>query len=182
MEFKNNLQLKKISEDDYSEVVNLVNSSYRGDSSRLGWTTEAEYLDGQRTDLESLKNELQDQNKTLLCLRTNLGAEIIGTVLLEPFGEPNQKTCYLGMLTVKPTLQNQGLGRWIMKAAESYARERGALYMTLGVLNPRAELVGWYERRGYQRTGQRENFPDDHAKFGYPKIKDLHFLMFKKTL
>ena len=42
---------------DVPQLVSLVNSAYRGDESRAGWTTEAELLAGQRTDPESLGSD-----------------------------------------------------------------------------------------------------------------------------
>ena len=41
-------------EDDVPALVRLVNSAYRGDSSRAGWTTEADLLGGVRIDAERL--------------------------------------------------------------------------------------------------------------------------------
>ena len=173
---------KKIEIEDYVEVVHLVNSSYRGDSSQQGWTTEALYLDGQRTDHEMLLGELKDPNKTLLILRTEGSSEIIGTVMLEKMKEEKEVSFYLGMLTIKPDLQNKGLGKWMMTEAEAFAKNSGGVKIILGVLNPRVELMSWYERRGYARNGQREDFPYGEEKFGIPKIKDLHFVMFEKTI
>ncbi len=178
---KNNIYFKKISRDEYAEVVGLVNSSYRGDASQQGWTTEALYLDGQRTDLETLNEDLKDPNKTLLVLRADGQPEIIGTVLLEKV-EGVESEFYLGMLTIKPSLQNQGLGKWMMDEVETFVKNLGAQKITLGVLNPRTELMSWYERRGYKRNGNREEFPYGEEKFGVPKIKDLHFIMFEKTI
>ena len=182
MELQNKFQLSRVTSKDFDEVVSLVNSAYRGDSSRLGWTTEAKYLDGQRIDLQILNEEVQNSNKSLFCLRAEDNLEIIGTVQLEKFEDDKGIGCYLGMLTVKPSLQNTGLGKWLMSQAETHAKEWGARRITLGVLNPRQELMAWYQRRGYRSTGQRESFPVNHDKFGYPKIKDLHFLMFEKTI
>jgi GNAT superfamily N-acetyltransferase len=182
MESKNKYHLKKISSADFAEVAQLVNSAYRGDSSREGWTTEADFLDGQRTDALTLKKELEDENKIVLCLRSEPSPEIIGTVFLEKFKDAKGVGCYLGMLTVKPTIQNGGLGRWMLAEAETYAKSIGALRMTLGVLHLRHELMAWYERRGYKKTGELQDFPYGQDEFGLPKTKGLHFIMFEKTI
>lgn len=182
LSFVEDFFLSEIKRDDFAEVVCLVNSAYRGDSSRKGWTTEAEYLDGQRTDEKSLAKELDGHNKTVLCVRNKKTSEIIGTVFLEQFMDDKGPNCYLGMLTVKPTLQNSGLGRWILSEVEDYMRQKGVRRITLGVLNPRHELMAWYERRGFVKNGITEEFPYGQDQFGLPKIKGLHFVMFEKTI
>ncbi len=174
--------LSEIKSEDFKEVVQLVNSAYRGDSSRAGWTTEAEYLDGQRTDEKSLSKELEGDNKTVLCVRNRKTAEIIGTVFLEQLTDEKGPNCYLGMFTVKPTLQNSGLGKWILQEVEYYVRQLGIGRITLSVLNPRHELMAWYERRGFVRNGITEEFPYGQDQFGLPKTKGLHFVMFEKTI
>lgn len=182
MELKNKYNLSEIQKRDYPEVVQLVNSAYRGESSKKGWTTEADYLDGQRTDIETLAKELTDPKNSVLCLRTAESSEIIGTVFLEKCRDASIPSCYLGMLTIKPTIQNTGLGKFIMSETEKVVKAWGFHRITLGVLNPRGTLMAWYERRGYRRTGELVDFPYGKEKFGVPKIKGLHFVMFEKTI
>lgn len=182
MESKSNFTVSKIIESEYAEVVQLVNSAYRGPSSRVGWTTEADFLDGQRTDVNTLKKELQKKDKIVLCLRAQNESEIIGSVFLEGFKDDKGSGCYLGMLTIKPTLQNSGLGKWLMTEAESYAKNLGSNRMSLGVLHLRSELMSWYERRGYKKTGELHGFPYGREEFGLPKMPGLHFVMFEKAL
>lgn len=183
MELRNKLNLTEIQPAEYPEVVQLVNSAYRGDSSKQGWTTEADYLDGQRTDLHTLADELKDKDKkTLFVLREQNSPEIIGTVLLEKINDAKGPGCYLGMLTIKPTTQNAGLGKIMMNLTEQQIKAWGLSRVILGVLNPREELMAWYERRGYQKTGEKIDFPYGQEQFGLPKTKGLHFVMFEKTL
>lgn len=182
MELKNKFTLKTIQASEVSEVVRLVNSAYRGDSSKEGWTTEAAYLDGQRTDELTLLEEIKDPKKNLFCLRQENSNEIIGTVLLEKFQDSLGAGCYLGMLTVRPNLQNAGAGKWLMLEVERIVKSWNISRITLGVLNPREELMGWYERRGFHKNGVIEEFPYGQEQFGLPKIKDLHFVMFEKTI
>ena len=160
-----------------------MNSAYRGDSSRLGWTTEADFLDGQRTDPETLAAELGDSlGQVILCLRNSSGSEILGCVFLQRFDDEKGAGCYLGMLTVRPTLQDSGLGKVLLNEAETFARNWGATRMSLGVVHPRDTLMAWYERRGYRRTGETQAFPYGNPKNGIPKRDDLHFIMFEKSL
>ncbi len=162
---------------DSVEISALVNSAYRGDSSRQGWTTEADYLDGQRTSPEDLKKQLS--HSTILTLRENAAAEILATVSLERI---NADEFYLGMLTVKPTLQARGVGRVLLESAEDFARARGAKRMILRVVHVREALIAWYLRRGYTKTGETDPFPYGDEKFGLPKVEGLYFERFKKEL
>lgn len=161
------------------DLVSFVNSAYRGDSSRSGWTTEADLLDGQRIDFDMLKNLLQSsENVILLAHDSEHPANLVGCVHLD-FSNP--KLCYLGMLTIKPGLQNHGLGRQLLEAAESLARSRSCQGMTMSVLSLRKELIDWYLRRGYQMTKEKKPFPYGDIRFGQPNRPDLEFLVLTKN-
>ena len=157
-------------------VVSLTNSAYRGDSSRAGWTTEADLLDGQRTDLEEILSLINGQDSfILLCLR---GREIVGSVNLQKEGE----SAYLGMLVVQPTLQARGIGKELIRAAETEAgREWSIARMTMTVISFRPELVAYYERRGYRLTGYSKPFPE-HTRGGIPRVDGLKLDVMEKDL
>ncbi len=159
----------------------LVNSAYRGESSKKGWTTEADFLGGQRIDEARLLELMSDPANTILCMVDGTNV-IIGTVSLEKFEDDNGVGCYLGMLTIQPTAQTIGLGKSLMLEAEEFARKWGAARMTLGVIQLRPELMAWYERRGYRKNGDIVAFPYGDTRFGEPKRDDLHFVMFEKFL
>mgnify|MGYP003387307594 CR=1 FL=1 len=161
-----------------SEIASLVNSAYRGETSKKGWTTEADLLDGQRTDASLLTKTINEKNKFILTLRKQNESEILACVCLEFF----EDKCYLWMLTVKPTLQNSGIGKILISESENFARKHHIKRMSLGVIHQRIELISWYERRGYLKTDQVEDFPYDNPEFGIPKVNDLHFVMFEKIL
>lgn len=135
---------------DIPELVALINSAYRGESSRKGWTTEADLIEGLRTDEPHLLDILNSSGTTLLKYTEPTG-RIIGCVRLQK--QPDGRL-YLGMLTVTPVLQGQGIGRQLLAAAEHHAqRERcHTIYMT--VFSVRTELIAWYERHGYRVTGE----------------------------
>ena len=163
---------------DVTALVTLVNSAYRGESSRHGWTTEEHLLGGQRTDAESIAGLLSAPGHAVLVLRGCDG--LLGCVLLE--AKPG-RTCYLGMLTVRPDLQSEGLGRLLLVAAERHAQlQFDARQMEMTVIDCRAELIAWYERRGYRATGEIRPFPYDDERFGLPKRDDLRFVVLCKTL
>lgn len=155
-------------------INQLVNSAYRGDYSKKGWTTEAHILDGLRMDEVRLETLLKDPEASLYVVRAkeqqtfndfelNPG-DIIGCVELRRKAEG----CYLGMLTVEPQLQSSGLGRWLLEKSQQQAIIWGFKKIFMTVITARAELIDWYQRRGYKRTGQLVPFPTDPA-FGIPK-------------
>lgn len=163
--------------DDVEALARLVNSAYRGDSSRKGWTTEAELLGGQRTDPESLRAILQTPDDVVLVMEEPQG--LVACVNLRRHADHG----YLGMLTVSPTRQAGGMGRRLLEVAEAYvAREWGLRRIEMTVIVQRTELIAWYERRGYRRTDRRERFPYGDARFGLPKRDDLEFVVLEKTL
>lgn len=164
-------------EDDVPALVRLVNSAYRGDSSRAGWTTEADLLGGVRIDAERLTAAVRSSGQVILVHEQ--AREIVACVHLQRTGDD----CYLGMLTTRPTLQNAGLGRQMIAAAEQWAIAHWhsrAMHMT--VIVQRTELIQWYERRGYAVTGERRPFPYGDARFGEPRRPDLAFQVLRKTL
>ncbi|MET0336334.1 MAG: GNAT family N-acetyltransferase [Caulobacter sp.] len=165
-------------EADLDAVVALVNSAYRGKSE--GWTTEDDYIDGQRTDGVILRNDLAaNPEAVLLLLRDEEGGPILGTVWLEPAGE---EVWYLGMFTVRPDLQGGQRGRGFLERAEAYVRERGATRMRMTVVHVRDTLIAWYQRRGYALTGETQAFPHGDERFGKPKRDDLYFVVMEKAL
>lgn len=134
---------------DVPELVVLINSAYRGESSKKGWTTEANLISGQRIDDEGLTEQMRDPNAVIL-KHINEDGLITGCVYLQKRGEK----LYLGMLTVSPTLQANGLGRKLLTAAENYTRNINYHTITMTVITTRNELLEWYERRGYAKTGE----------------------------
>ncbi len=171
------LSLRPALESDCAALASFVNAGYRGDTSRAGWTTEADLLGGQRVDPDGLREAIGRQGSVVL-LHESAG-EIIACVALEKRADD----CYLGMLTVRPTLQATGVGRGVLAAAELYARrELGAASMSLSVIVQRVDLIAWYERRGYRRTGRFEPFPYGDERFGLPHRSDLRFEVLGKRL
>lgn len=168
-------QITFANETDIPALEKLVNSAYRGDSSKKGWTTEADLLDGIRTNQASLATTLQNLNAVILKY-TNTNGEIIGCVYLE---KKNTKL-YLGMLTVSPEIQAKGIGKQLLAASENYAKEKGYMAITMTVIFVRKELIAWYERHGYNPTGKTEPFPVG-PEFGLPK-QPLHFIVLEKPL
>ncbi|MCU0338976.1 MAG: GNAT family N-acetyltransferase [Spirosomaceae bacterium] len=160
---------------DIPQLNVLINSAYRGESSKKGWTTEADLLGGIRTDDENLSDLFQKPNAVLLKYTEN--EEITGCVFLENQGHQ----LYLGMLTVSPELQGGGVGKKLLEAAEAQARAWGLPKIGMTVISVRKDLIAWYERRGYHHTGETKPFPMDDPKFGLPK-QFLEFIVMEKAI
>ncbi|KQV12390.1 MULTISPECIES: GNAT family N-acetyltransferase [unclassified Kitasatospora] len=155
---------------DVAALLELVESAYRGDASRAGWTTEADLLDGQRTDAEGVAAAIGAPEGVVLLAERD--GELLACCQLEHRGE----TAYFGMFSVRPTRQGGGLGRAVLAQAELVARERwGVTALEMTVIVQRAELIAWYERRGYRRTGEFSPFPYGDERFGVPRRPDLRF-------
>ncbi len=163
---------------DIPALVALVESAYRGDSSRQGWTTEADLLQGQRTDPVSLAAVLAEpDSRVVLAFR---GDELLACAHLE---KHDGDACYFGMFSVRPNLQGAGIGRLVMHECERQARdEMGCTKMDMTVIVQRHELIAWYERRGFRATGERKPFPYGDERFGLPQRDDLEFIVLAKPL
>lgn len=163
---------------DLDSLHALVHRAYRGDTARAGWSHEADLLDGQRTDRESLVDALADPAQALLVMRD--GDDLVACVSLADKGDGRT---YLGMLTVDPQRQAAGLGRALLSGAEQAAATIfGAQIVEMTVVAQRDELIAWYERRGYRLTGERRPFPAADPRFGLPKRDDLAFVVMDKNL
>ena len=157
------MSITKATKNDVAELNKLINSAYRGESSKKGWTTEAHLLDGLRIDVETLTSYFEDPDIIIL-KNTDEAGKITGSVYLEV----RRPKLYVGMFSVSPLLQNKGVGRNLLLAAETYAKQLNCLTLTMTVISTRHELINWYERRGFKTTGQMQPFHHD-KKFGVPK-------------
>lgn len=161
---------------DVDAVVVLVESAYRGESGLRGWTTETHLLDGRRTDAGLVAELLVSPDSAVLLAHTGEALQACCHI------EKHDHSAYFGMFAVDPLRQNGGLGRQLLGEAERYARDVwqcNAMHMK--VIDARRELIAWYERRGYQRTGEYSPFPYGNERVGIPRRDDLRFeLMIKQ--
>jgi ribosomal protein S18 acetylase RimI-like enzyme len=163
---------------DVTTLQPLVHHAYRGDRAKVGWTHEADLLDAQRIDEEQLAASIDDPTQIIILAERD--GVLIGCVQVSDKGGG---LAYLGMLTVDATLQDQGLGRRLIAEAEGLARGRfAASRMEMTVIVQRTELIEWYERRGYVRTGETRPFPAADPRFGVPRRSDLAFIVMEKAL
>jgi ribosomal protein S18 acetylase RimI-like enzyme len=161
---------------DIAAIVQLVNSAYRGELSKKGWTTEADLLGGQRTDAEEVSDLIRTKDSMIL-----LGiedAQILGCLNLKKTSSGAE----LGMFAIMPEFQGGGLGSSFITEAEHQVLSRWqSKVLRMQVITLRQDLIAFYERRGYRRTGRFSPFPDS-PKFGLPKVADLRLEVLEKPL
>ncbi|RYF02918.1 MAG: GNAT family N-acetyltransferase [Oxalobacteraceae bacterium] len=162
---------------DLDAIVALVTSAYRGDSSRAGWTTEADFLDGNRIDAEVLGADIERPGSRVLL------AERDGELLACAHLAMEDGAGYFGMFSVVPGLQGSGIGKQVLAECERIARDEWQLpAMRMTVIDIRDTLIAFYERQGYRRTGILKPFPYGDARFGLPQRDDLRFEVLEKAL
>ena len=140
---------------DLPQLHPLIERGYRGDSARIGWTHEADLIEGDRTDIATLQAIIDDPAQRLLVALD--GERVIGCVVIMHRGGG---LAYLGMLCVEPELQAGGVGRMLVAAAEDMARDSfRARTIEMTVIDTRVELIAWYGRQGYSSSGECRDFP-----------------------
>ncbi len=169
------LNFRAASTADVAAVVALVESAYRGDSGRRGWTTESDLLDGRRTDAAAVGALLQQADDCVLL------AESAGQLVASCHVQRQGEWGYFGMFAVDPGQQGAGVGKQVLAEAERIVRERWhCRAMRMTVIEQRPELLAWYQRRGYRRTGEYQPFPYGNERFGIPRRDDLRFEVLAK--
>jgi GNAT superfamily N-acetyltransferase len=162
---------------DIPQMVSIINSVYRGEQSKKGWTTEAYFIDGDlRTDEADIA-QLMALPTTIFLKAEHPEAGLVGTVFLS---KKESGKLYLGMFSIHLIWQGGGLGRRMLRAAEELALELGCNSVIMQVIPIRSELMDWYERNGYLPNGERKPFDGD-PRFGVPKVP-LEFVILEKPL
>ena len=171
------LRFRDATEADLEDLLALVTSAYRGDASRVGWTTEADLLDGERIDREVLLADMRQPRSRVLLAES--GDALLACAHVAELGGGG----YFGMFAVRPERQGGGLGKQVLAEAERVVRDEwGLACLRMTVIDVRDELIAWYQRRGYHRTGIVKPFPYGDARFGIPRRDDLRFEVLEKNL
>lgn len=161
---------------DSADIINLLNSAYRGESSKQGWTTEAHLIAGERrTDAAGLQQVMQQAGSVILKY-TDAAQQVIGCVNLQQ----HSSKIYLGMFSVSPLQQGSGIGKQILQAAEEYARHLQCTAIYMSVIAVRSELINWYIRHGYRDTGERKPFVEDNVTGKH--LQPLEFMTLEKPI
>lgn len=158
-------------------MVELVESAYRGDASRAGWTTEADLLDGQRTDAEQVLALIAREGSVILLAEGDRG--LVGCCHVE---RRDGAVAYFGLFAVRPRQQGAGTGRAMMREASRLAASWGCSRMQMTVIRQRDDLLAWYRRLGFEATGETEPFPYGDERFGRPMRDDLEFVVLEAAL
>jgi ribosomal protein S18 acetylase RimI-like enzyme len=168
--------IRKALAEDIAALEVLVNSAYRGEASKQGWTTEADLLLGERrTDASVIAALLQEPHSVILVAEDGTG-QLLGCVYLRQ----ESAGLYLGMLSVVPQLQGGGVGKQLMAAAEAHAKAVPCDHIFMSVISVRHELIAWYQRLGYAPTGETKPFPTDE-RYGIP-TQPLEFVILRKSM
>ncbi|MEO5628197.1 MAG: GNAT family N-acetyltransferase [Thermomonas sp.] len=171
------LEFRNASHADIDAIVALVECTYRGDASRVGWTTEADLLDGMRIDAQRVGADLDRAGSVVLLGERDGQLLACANICIE------DGAGYFGMFSVLPGLQGGGIGTQMLAEAERLARDNMQLpIMRMTVIDVRDELIAFYERRGYHRTGIHKPFPYGDDRYGIPKRADLRFEILEKDL
>jgi ribosomal protein S18 acetylase RimI-like enzyme len=167
---------------DTPALVALVESAYRGEASKQGWTTEADMLDGRRTGADDIEACIaRPQSRIVIAEHT--GADGTPELLACAHVAVEDGAGYFGMFSVRPNLQGAGIGKAVLSEAERIAHDEWKVpTMRMTVIDIRDELIAFYERRGYRRTGIKKPFPYGDERFGVPKRDDLRFEVLEKIL
>jgi GNAT superfamily N-acetyltransferase len=164
--------------DDAEAIAALVHAAYRSEESRRGWTSEAHLVAGQRADAAMIRHLVGLPDDEVLVAPGDDGLPVACCHL-----ERREGGAYLGMFAVRPHAQGAGVGRRMLAAAEAWVRDRwGSTTLEITVLNHRPELLAWYERCGFSRTGEEHPFPYEDRRFGEPRRPDLVLLGMSKPI
>jgi len=173
------LKFRQATPADASALITLVRSAYRGDESRTGWTTEADLVADDRIDIPGMLKKITDPQGAVL-----LAYDIEGDALVACCEIRRDSTIgYFGMFAVNPLRQSGGIGRQVLDRAEAWARDEwGCTELEMIVIWTRQELIQWYMRRGYARTGEKRPFPYAELINGQALRDDLYFDVLSKRL
>lgn len=179
-----NLNVRPAIPADVGPLLALIGSAYRGEESRLGWTTEADLLTGDRIDEAGLLAKMADPHEGVMLRASDAAGALVACCELRWRREGDEAIGYFGLFAVDPRRQGGGLGREMLQIAETYARDTLAMTrLEMQVIGTRAELIAWYGRRGYVATGEKRPFPYEHLVSGAVALRDdLYFEILVKDL
>lgn len=145
-------------------ICDLVNLTYRGNA---GWTRETHIVQGNRTNRNEIALAMTNPDAHFFVVNKNQQLASCIYVVKE------ENSAYIGFFSVHPGLQGKGIGKHVLQQAEAFAvTTMGVMKFVMFVVSQRPELIAFYERRGYVRTGRVETYPL-HLGIGVPKVSGL---------
>lgn len=163
---------------DACALVALINGAYRPPSQSPGWTAETGIIEGSRTDERTVATEIGGDGRYLVGSEV-LGGPIVTCVSVTPMRD---SALYLSAIAVDPARQDHGIGRSLLGEVERQGRAGGIEVLRMSVIDARRELIAWYERRGFVRTGEVLDFPYGDDSVGRPLRQDLSLVVLEKRL
>jgi ribosomal protein S18 acetylase RimI-like enzyme len=163
------MNIRMATDADFDALLSLINRAF---------DVERFFKDEDRLDTVKLRDYFAKGSFLLLEEESqeevgDKAGALAGCVYVERRGD----RVYMGLLSVDPARQKRGLGRRLSAAAEEFARETGARFIDLTLVNLRSELPGIYEKLGYRVTGTAP-FPADQM----PITQPCHFICMTKEL
>ena len=157
-------------------IATLVNGAYRPESGVIGWTHESDLVAGSRTSAAQILETLSRHHSVILVGLNNEAIVACAHV------EKNGNSSHIGMLAVNPIFQGAGVGKLMLAEAEKYASSVfGSEKFVMVVVSERTELISFYLRRGYQKTGLVLDYPIS-AGVGIPKNPEMKIEALEKRL
>jgi len=166
-------RLEKARFDQAEEICDLINLTYRGE---VGWTKETHIVQGNRSTRDEIETALNNLDAHFLVV--NIQQQLAACIYVAK----EQDSAYIGYFSVLPNLQARGLGKQVLKQAESFALAHMDINkFVMFVVSQRPELIAFYERRGYRRTGIVEAYPVNLG-IGVPKMDGLTIEYLEKVV
>lgn len=159
-------------QDNLDEIVELVNAAYRGVSGPRRWTTEAHLVQGDR--LQKVDLERQVASGEIVLYAGYLDEKPVCCIALKR----DDQVTEFGTFAVDPELHGLGFGKRLLDMVESSARPYSRIFQ-VSVVTQNADLIRFYERRGYSRIGQTLAYPVGQ-RVGEPLIEDISLTVLQK--
>lgn len=142
--------------DDVKAITNISNKAYKGNGQ--GWTDWAHLQNILQDVTRTNENDVQalmERYPSVFVIYTGEDGTLQGSLYLEDIGE---KKYHLWLMAVDPSRQNQGIGRKLLNGACEYSKQNGYELIELLTSTSRVEVVAWYERCGFTKTGKVVQF------------------------
>lgn len=173
-------EIEKAEISDIPALSLLIESAYRGETAKIGWTSESDLIDGKRLNDGELAQVIGNSDNQIFIIRDSEdSSSILASICI--FKKAN--VCEFGMFAVDPKRQSNGVGKALLSHAENFAKTQwGFARMQLSVITKRQSLIDYYKRRGYSAIGKTFSMSDHHLNDGMTRGHDLELEIYEKKL